>query len=303
VFLSPTPSTVVLTAASPIIASYTGLARPAIVGVGGTGVPGSPLVLSVVRASILEVRYQHLPTPTKKPEPGVNESNPGDNTDGLSNGAKIGMGVGIPAMILFIAAAVFILWRRRKRTKQVEGEEGEGGYVPYPGVPEMHDTQRFEKDGKDVAFVPPMAYELAGEREPSVVGAHELPVFMSATPPVQMQMVPPTTTVVGGPPPARSKTMAAPWEAESDPMHVPVYVHSHVPSMNPEPSAPNPRGESPMPEASMSGTEPMSQEKLDLLQKELQRVKQQRERLQQLQQLESRETELERMIQRELERR
>lgn len=279
-FQPPSPSTIVLTAASPVIASYTPLVRVARQVVGpaagnSNGASPIPLTLSIIRATLLEVRYQHLPTASKEPESGTRENGSDNNTSGLSTGAKVGIAVGVVVLVLFVAVALFLLWRRRRKARLHQ--------LQHPTLPEMHDTQRFEKDGKDVIFAPAVAYELDGEHTP--VGAHELPVSpapLVVSPPVMVDSLPP-------------RTMAAPWEAEPDPVPV------HAPAVSPEPTTQDPHGEFPMPAA--SGSEPMSKEKLDLLQKELQRVKQQRERLQQLQQLESRETELERLIEQELQRR
>jgi len=92
--------------------------------------------------------------------------------------------------------------------------------------------------------------------------------------------------------------MTTPWEYEPEARLIPAAVS--------EQSGTTPRLESPPPtniDSSRASPDPAQSGKLEQLQQELQRVKLERERLHQLQQLESRETELERMIEQEISKR
>jgi len=197
-----------------------------------------------------------------------------------------------------LAIAAFVLWRRRR--KQLR--------LIHPAMAEMHDTQRFEKDGKNVDVVPTVLYELDSSRTPP--GPQELHATEVAVPAggvllagplaVDQELAKRTSSTFENntfPPISRP---TAPWETEAiDPVQVPLLG-------SPEPSGAGfqalelPR---PIDNEARGMTPDSTGDKLEQMRRELQRVKLQRERLQQMQRLESRETELEALIAEELARR
>jgi len=245
------------------------------------------LTLSLVRATVLEVRHQTSPSQTGTAEPVAADS-------GLSTGAKIGLAVGIVLGILLPAITALVLWRRRRAQRRLIA----------PDIHEVSDTQRFGKDGKDLASVPPVTHmhELDSSHTPTA--AHELDAMTPTAPTVvgillkqqsttdQGQTDSPAVAVSSQSP--LKQSMGAPWEPESG--------LTPVPSPNPDPPMASPSLEPLAANPELRGVtpDPPQQDKLEQLQKELRRVKLERERLQQLQQLESRETELERMIEQEV---
>ncbi|KAK0641675.1 hypothetical protein B0T16DRAFT_219295 [Cercophora newfieldiana] len=235
-------------------------------------------VVSHVYATVLEVRHQGSPDGIPIiPNPNGG-SDAASGIGGLSTGAKAGIAIGAVLGVLLLATAAFVLWRRRRNRHRE---------ISHPGLPEVHDTQRFEKDGKNVAFVPPTVHELDSSHD-APPSAHELPSVTTATT---------TTTAHGSDPqePTSAPHMAAPWKSEPDSQFLP------PPSLEPPATDLPARSPSPPNRESAGATpDPPGNGKLEQLQRELERVRAERERLHQIQQLESRETELERLIQQEM---
>lgn len=71
------------------------------------------------------------------------------SSTGLSTGAKIGIGVGVPAGVLILAAVVFIWWHRRRRARARVSEVVPPVVdEPYTGKPELD-------AGQEVSFPAP----------------------------------------------------------------------------------------------------------------------------------------------------
>jgi len=77
-----------------------------------------------------------------------NPKTPPPSSGGLSSGAKAGVGVALGALLLLGIAGALALWRRRRQKRSG---------IP-PDLQEAGDTQRFEKDGKEITV--PVYYEL-----------------------------------------------------------------------------------------------------------------------------------------------
>jgi len=262
----------------------------------GNQVAAHAAVLSLVRATALQVRHQgEVSSATNTPGNG----GAGAATAGLSTGGIVGLTVGVVVGVLLLALAAFVLWRRRREHRR----------LIHPAMAEMPDTQRFEKDGKNVDVVSTFPYELDSSRTPP--GPQELHATEVAVPAaggvslagslaVDQELAKRTSSAGENNTFLPNSRPLAPWETEViDPVQVPL------------PGSPEPSGagfqplESPPPtdnEARGMTPDPTG-DKLEQMRRELQRVKLQRERLQQMQQLESRETELEALIAEELARR
>ncbi len=269
----------------------------------------SYLLPSLVRATAIEVRQGGSATPRETApasESGKNEPDAPVN-DPPSMGVKIGLAVGIVLGVLLIVIPALLLCRRKRKRKQRE--------LLHPDIPEMHDTQRFEKDGKSVDFVPPIVHELDSAQKDTELpqGAREL-LPPTATVPAAWEDLPEqpskefrelagynTTTLpalVNAGSSSNQGVRAQLEEAEQGLTPMPT-TNTKPTGQSPSPEIPLASPASPEPQQ-VQEPDPAHNNRLEQLQKELQRVRVERERLQLLQQLESRESELERLIQQEM---
>ncbi|KAI5859972.1 aspartic peptidase domain-containing protein [Durotheca rogersii] len=152
---------VVLPAASAFAAAagFKIMRSPTIAAAGGSGNDGSPIApgatatASPAEPTVLEPISTSFSLPSSTADPRL-----GIDSDGLSNGTKAGLGVGLTVGVLASAFFIFLLWRRRRRDQEASAAAAAAAgssEAPHPV---------YEKPVETPFRPPTNIYELPAER-------------------------------------------------------------------------------------------------------------------------------------------
>jgi hypothetical protein len=152
---------------------------------------GSPLYTDATFQGTLSTLITSTGTESSVISSSTSPANSNQHDSSLSTGAKAGIGVTIPLVVLIFVGLAFVLWRR-KRSNSISAQTPPFGEHNTPtaahsglmvqSYDDNHDTSKPELDGTSVAEAPPPPMN-AHHRTPDMY-VHELPTS-ARSPPVQ----------------------------------------------------------------------------------------------------------------------